>query len=81
MDVAYIRWQRASSCVVLQILYETFSAHGIRTHPPQEDALSGWDQLHPPTALTKPVVEEEGGLRPKRPCLMVAAVWAPGGGE
>ena len=60
MDVAYIRWQRASSRVVLQILYETFSAHGIRTHPPQEDALSGWDQLHR-SRITTPTPEEEPG--------------------
>ena len=46
LDVAYGRWTSMSSRVALQLLYEALHAHGVRTHPSQEDALRGWDDLH-----------------------------------
>ena len=46
LDVAFVRWQTVSRRVALQLLYETLVAHGVATHPPQAEALRGWDELH-----------------------------------
>jgi hypothetical protein len=58
-QVVHICWSKSQTRAALMHLYDALAAAGITAvHPPKADALLGWQEMHPSTALV-PVENKE----------------------
>ena len=47
----HVYWSRSSTRAALLHVYDALAAAGLSAHPSKNDALLGWDEMHPCTAL------------------------------